>query len=438
MESEALDLSATAPTRGLVSRIFAWLRTRTFRSLRHRDYRLYFLGQIVSFTGSWMQSAALMWLVYSITQDPLWPPLMLVAQVGPTILLGTYGGAIADRVPKRRLIFTTQLGFLLTTLGFLFVTLTGFASPFVILGLQIMNGIIQSADLPARLSFVPELVPREDLMNAVSLNAMLFNAARAVGPGLTGLAFLLSDAVVAAGYFTERGPTILGAIGCFVFNAITYLVVLVALTRITCPGAVKPKAEGDSKWDGFRLAWASPQLGGLLVVSGLLCVFAWPTLTMFPAYTKTVLLRSEKEYSLLVSALGFGALLAALTAASFGTPQRRGRFLLLGLVCTWVGILGLFLTTAMLPALAVTAILGFGLIIYLATGQSTLQLEASDESRGRMMALWAMMLSASAPIGHLCAGIAAQHYPVPDVLLVLLAGVSLGGLALVRLVLRHF
>ena len=163
MESETFTPSMTPahlPGRRPGRSVLGVLRDRTFRSLRHPDYRRYFFGQIVSFTGSWMQSAALMWLIYDLTADPLWPPLMLVAQVGPTLLLGTWGGTLADRLPKRRLIMATQFGFLVTALVLAGVTVAGLASPWVLLAIQLLNGVLQSADLPARLSFAPDLVPR--------------------------------------------------------------------------------------------------------------------------------------------------------------------------------------------------------------------------------------------------------------------------------------
>ena len=417
MESD-LTTPALAPDRSLLGT----LRGRTFRSLRHPDYRRYFFGQIVSFTGSWMQSAALMWLIYDLTADPLWPPLMLVAQVGPTLLLGTWGGDLADRLPKRRLIVATQFGFLVTALTFAAVTATGQATPWALLAIQLLNGVLQSADLPARLSFAPDLVPRADLINAVSLNSMVFNSARAVGPALAGGAFLLADAASSAGLTGGLRPTLVGAVGCFLFNAASYVAVLVALNRITADGRGLPRPAGQSVWEGFRVAWASPQVRGLLLLSGALCVFAWPALTLFPAFTKTVLGHSEKEYSVLVSSLGVGALLSALTTATFGTSARRGAFLVGGAALATVGLAGLAASASLPPALLSTAALGYGLVLYLSTGQSALQLDSTAATRGRVMALWAMMLSASAPVGHLAAGFAAQRVPVPHVFAALAAG----------------
>lgn len=417
-DNQPSDAPAEPTRRGLIGA----LRETTFRSLRHRNYRLYFFGQIVSFTGSWMQSAALMWLVYDATHNPLWPPLLLVGQVGPTLLFGPLGGMLADRLPKRRLIFFTQLAFLVSTVVMVLLIASDLAAPAVLLAGAVVNGLIQAIDLPARLAFVPDLVPRDDLINAVSLNSMLFNSARAVGPAISGLVFLLADAVVPL--LPGSRAVTLGAIWCFGFNAISYLAVLAALRRIDCPEAQRKPDAGGSPLDGVRYLLRHPSLGLLLMLTGGMCVFAWPALTLFPAYTDKVLHRAEKEYSVLVSALGAGALVAALVNATFGRVARRGPFLVAGTVLACGGLVGLAFAGTLAGAFGFAMLLGFGLILFLSTGQSTLQLSVTDAVRGRVMALWAMTLSAGAPIGHLLAGFAAQRYPVPDILLVLAGGVG--------------
>ncbi len=421
------------------SDLFALLRDHTFRSLRHRNYRLYFLGQIVSFTGSWMQSAALMWLAFDQTGDPFWPPLLLVAQVGPTVLLGTWAGHLADRRPKRGLIIATQSAFLGTACILTFLVASDLTSPWLFLGVQLVNGLIQALDLPARLAFVPDLVPREDLINAVSLNSLLFNAARAVGPALAGLVFLAADRVIGHGWLPGSRPATLGAVWCFTFNALSYGAVLLALRAISAPGlpdSVRSRV-GDSTWDGVRYVLKRPQLAGLLAATGLLCVFAWPALSLFPAYTRLALGHAEKEYSVLVSSLGAGALGAALTTATFGTVGRRGFFLGMGSALTAVGLGLLALASQFGSAAASAGCLGFGMILFLSTGQSAMQLAVEDATRGRVMALWAMALAGSAPVGHLLAGAAASVWPVRDVLTGMAAGTGATAVGVLALVLRR-
>jgi MFS family permease len=420
------------PTRG---GLLAALRQTTFRSLRHPNYRRYFYGQIVSFTGSWMQSAALMWLMFDRTGDPRWPSWLLVAQVGPTLLLGTWGGHLADRLPKRRLVFGTQAAFLVNAVLLTLFVATGLAVPALILALQVVSGVVQAIDLPARLAFVPDLVPKEDLINAVGLNSLLFNSARAIGPAVAGVLFLAADAVVPL-LPEGTSPVTLGAIGCFALNALSFLAVLLALRGIR----VEPLSSDDgnssprSALDGIRYLWARPALGGLVAFTLVMCIFGWPLLTLLPAYTRLTLGLAEKSYSLLVSVLGAGALLAALTTATFGTVGRRAAFLVLGAGATAAGLFGLAVVAALPAAAGCCACVGFGLILFLSTGQSTLQLAVPDDMRGRVMAIWAMTLSASAPLGHLLAGEAVTAFGVERVLSAMAAGAGLVAAGLAALV----
>jgi MFS family permease len=413
------------------------LRDTTFRSLRHPNYRRYFLGQIVSFTGTWMQSAALMWLLYDRTGDPRWPSWLLVAQVGPTLLLGPWGGGLADRVPRRRLVLATQSAFLVHAVVLTFLIAFDLAPPFLILGFMVVSGVIQAVDLPARLAFVPELVPREDLINAVGLNSLLFNSARALGPAMTGLIFLLAEAVLPA-FPPGTSPVTVGAVACFSFNALSFLAVLLALRGIRVAERTgAKKTDAGSHWDGIRYLRAHPSLGGLVLLTLAVCVFGWPLITILPAYTDVRLGAAGKTYSVLVSAVGAGALCAALTTATFGRPDRRAYFLVAGTGVMALGLFAISQTTETAPAAAGCAAMGFGMILYLSTGQSTLQLAVPDEKRGRVLALWAMTLSASAPLGHLAAGIAVTAFGVDTVLLGMAGGVAATTTLLLGVVLRR-
>lgn len=433
MEHEAPRTSDPPPSRrGLL----AALKETTFRSLRHRNYRRYFFGQIVSFVGSWMQSAALMWLLYDRTGDPRWPSWVLVAQIGPTLLLGTWGGGLADRYPKLRLVFTTQTAFLVHAVVLTLLVAFDLAAPLLVLALMVISGVIQAVDLPARLAFVPELVPKEDLINAVALNALLFNSARAIGPALAALVFLVSEAVAPA-VSPQTSPVTLGVVACFGLNAVSFLAVLVALRGIEVPGdAPAAKPERGGAWDGFRYLRERPTMGAILLLTLLLCVFGWPLVTLLPAYTRVQLGRGEQTYSLLVSAVGAGALVAALTTATFGSTARRGKFLVTGAAVAAAGLFAMSQAARPELAAAACAAVGFGLILYLSTGQSTLQLAVPDDRRGRVMALWAMTLSASAPLGHLLAGHAVTVVGLRPVLLAMALGAGVVAAALTALALR--
>lgn len=408
------------------------LRNRTFRSLQHRNYKLYFFGQLVSFTGSWIQTTAIMWLAYDLTGDPGWPAYLLVAQVGPTLLLGPLGGTIADRFPKRGIILATQCAFMLNAFLLAVFVATDLLSPGLLIAMQLVSGIIQGIDLPTRLAVVAELVPKDDVVNAVGLNSLLFNSARAVGPAVAGLFFVIAKAL------SEVWPTLpvsrLGAFGCFSVNAISYVAVLWALSRIQLPPPCPKHSDRGPFWDGLRYLISRRDLAALVVLTGSFCTFAWPVLTLFPPYTKLVLERAEGSYSLLLSSFGSGALVGALTTATFGSIQRRGQFLLIGATAGWLGLFLLFLVNVLPLAMLACLVLGFGMVLYLSTGQSTLQTSVPPPVRGRAMAIWAMMLSASSLPGNLTAGLLAREYSVPDVLLVMLAGVAVTLVGLIALV----
>jgi MFS family permease len=412
--------------------LFATLRDTTFRSLRHRNYRRYFLGQIVSFIGSWMQSAALMWLLYDRTGDPRWPSWVLVAQVGPTVLLGTWGGGLADRLSRRKLIIATQSAFLVHATLLTLLIAFNLIPPVLVLVLMAVSGVIQAVDLPARLAFLPDLVPTEDLINAVGLNSLLFNSARALGPALAALLFLVADSVVPLLPAGTSAVTA-GAVACFALNAVSFLAVLIALLGIVDPAAtlVTRSCPGGT-WDGFRYLRERSALGALVILTLVLCVFGWPLITILPAYTRTQLGRSEQTFGLLVSAVGLGALAASLMVATFATAARRSAYLVGGPTIAALGLLGVAIADRPEAAALGCAAAGFGLVLYLSTGQSTLQLAVPADRRGRVLALWAMTLSASAPIGHLLAGHAVTLVGVRPVVLAMSAGaaVSTGALAL--------
>jgi MFS family permease len=409
--------------------MLAALKATTFRSLRHRNYRRYFAGQVVSFVGTWMQSAALMWLMYDRTGDPRWPSWLIVAQIGPTLLLGPWGGSLADRHPKRKLVLTTQSAFLGNAILLTLVVASGLSLPGVVLALVAVNGLVQAVDLPTRLAFVPDLVPKEDLINAIGLNSLVFNSARMVGPALAGVLFLLASA--ARPRLPEGAePVTVAATACFALNAASFLAVLYALRRIPEPHATLRHDRG-SIWDGLRYLRDHPAMGGLVLLTFVVCVFGWPVITVLPAYTRLQLHLKEDTYSLLLSSLGGGALVAALTIATFGKIERRGAFLLLGTSAAAAGLWRLGFAHGVWSAGASCIGIGFGLILYLSTGQSTLQLALPDAKRGRVMAWWAMALSASAPLGHLLAGEAvARLEEAGPVLLGMSAGIAEAALAL--------
>ncbi|GIW81102.1 MAG: hypothetical protein KatS3mg105_2909 [Gemmatales bacterium] len=218
------SLSAPPAARGLP----------TFRSLRHRNYRLFFFGQVVSLQGVWIQQTGLIWLAHELTGQSKWPALISAVQIFPTCFLGIWGGALADRFPKRSLIFCTQCGLMALSLLLAAFVLAGPVDPYLLLVISLGVGLIQAVDVPARLSFVVDLVGRDDVMNAVALNSLSFNVARGVGPAIAGWILVFFG----AGY-------------CFLLNGLSYLAVLWALIRMDLQVAAPPQPGGRTWRDIF-------------------------------------------------------------------------------------------------------------------------------------------------------------------------------------------
>lgn len=388
-------------------------RLGTFRALRHRNYRLYFAGQIVSLTGSWVQTAALMWLAYDLTSQSRWPALVSAAQVLPTLLLGVWGGGLADRLPRRPLIFAAQTGLLILAVALAGIVALGQATPEVLLLLSLGVGVVHAIDTPARLAFVIDLVGRDDLMNAVALNSLVFNVARAVGPALGGV------------LLPAFGPA-----ACFLVNALTFAAVLGALAAMHLPPhAPRVVPEGAAApAGGFRHLARRRDLLLLIGLAGAMAFFGWPLLSLLPAVADRQLNAGNAGYSWMLSAIGSGALVGALLVASYGTPARRRRFLVSGVLTGVLSLLGLALARSLPLAVACCALSGCGLILFFATGQATLQLGADEHNRGRIMGIWLMVLSGAQPAGNLAGGLLADRFGVAPVLAGGAAGIALAAL----------
>ncbi len=394
-------------------------RPGTFRALRHRNYRLYFTGQIVSLTGSWVQTAALTWLAYDLTRQSLWPALVGTAQVLPTLLLGVLGGGLADRWPRRPLIFLSQAGLLLLALALAGMVLCGLATPAGLLAVAVLIGVVNAVDTPARLTFVMDMVGRDDLLNAVALNSLVFNVARAVGPA------------ACAGLLPLLGPG-----SCFLLNGLTFLAVLAALLAMRLPPpAAGPHRRRGSTLDSFRYLAGRPFLVLLVLLAGALAFFGWPLLALLPALADQHLHAGDAGYAWMLSGVGSGALVGALLVASFGSLARRLFFLGGGVVLGVVSLLGLAQAHALSLAVFFCALSGCGLILFFATAQAAMQLGADEHNRGRIMGIWLMVLSGAQPAGNLVSGTLADDWGVPAVLLLQSAGIALAvaGVALLGL-----
>ncbi len=387
-----------------------------FRALRHRNYRLFFVGQSVSLVGSWVQMTALMWLAFDLTGTSRWPALVAAVQLAPAFLLGAWGGVLADCVPKRALVFQTQAALLLLALVLAGLVLAGAATVWHLLAISAAIGVVNAVDLPTRLAFLVEMVGREDLVNAVALNSLLFNVARAAGPALGALLL-----------------PVWGAGACFLLNAVSYVAVLAALARMR---VAEPAAtpERPSGWRalvaGFRFVAGHPRLGLLLPMTGAMALFGWPLLALLPALAHR-LGAGGGGYSSMLSAIGVGALAAALLVATFGSMRRRRAFLAAGVLVAAAGLAALSVVPTLPLAVCCCGLVGCGLILFFATSQSVFQLAAGDHNRGRVMGIYSIVLSGANPLGNLLAGPAADRWGEPLVLRVLgLAMVAVAAIVL--------
>jgi MFS family permease len=388
-----------------------WLPA-TFRALRHRNYRLYFVGQIVSLTGSWLQTAALTWLAYDLTRQSRWPALVGAAQVLPALLLGVWGGSLADRWPRRTLIVLTQSGLLLLALLLAGMIALGAATPWGLLAASLLIGVVNAIDTPARLAFVIDMVGRDDLINAVALNSLIFNLARALGPAC--------------------GAVLLPALGpgpCFLLNGLTFAAVLAALAAMRLPRAGPRRLErpAGSLLDSLRSLARRRDLVLLVALAAALAFFGWPLQALLPALSDQRLGAGEAGYAWMLSGIGGGALVGALLVASYGSLSRRRAFLGAGVVVGVAALLGLAVTKGLPVAVLSCALSGCGLILFFATGQAMMQLGADEHNRGRVMGIWLAVLSGAAPAGNLATGFFADCWGVQAVLLGMAGGITLAG-----------
>ncbi len=370
-----------------------------FSALRHRNFRLYWSGQLVSLVGTWMQSVAQGWLMHRLTHSAFWLGLLGFTQFLPVMLLSLWAGAVIDRMDRRRLLVLTQGAALLQAAVLATVVTTGVVQPWMVLTLAGVFGIINAFDMPARQSFVVELVGKEDLGNAIALNSAAFNSARVVGPAVAGV--LLAT---------------VGEGGCFWLNALSYVAVLASLARLNLPKREfyrRGRALGSSLMEGVRYAWGVRPLRNLLL---LLCVTAgigFQYQLLLPVYARDILHAGPRVYGLLVTAFGAGALLGAVRLTGRSARPGLRRNLLLGLSACGGG-LALFAWSRAIPlSLAAGALAGFGLIVYVASTNTLLQLTTEDRFRGRVMSLYTLMFAGTAPIGALGSGLIAQRWGAP-------------------------
>jgi len=390
----------------------AHLRT-TFRSLQHRNYRLYWTGQLVSLIGTWMQSVAQAWLMHRLTSSAFMLGFLGFAQFLPVLLLSLWAGVIVDSIDKRKLLLITQAAFLVQAVLLATAVSTGIVQPWMVLALAFVFGTINAVDLPARQSFVVELAGKDDLSNAIALNSAAFNVARIIGPAVAGI--LLAT---------------VGEAGCFWLNAVSYIAVIWSIWRMDLPARVGARFQLEraleNMKEGVRYARSTRPLRNLLVLLGLTAGLGFQYMILLPVYVRDILKADAKVYGLLVSAFGLGSLLSAALMTRKQERRDLRRNIFIGLLTAAIGM-GTFAWSRALPlSLAMGFLAGFGLILYVATTNTLIQITTEDRYRGRVMSLYTLMFVGTAPIGSLISGSIAQRWGAP-VATTVSATVLLGG-----------
>jgi len=365
-----------------------------FRALRHPNFRLFFAGQAVSLIGTWMQMVGQNWLVYDLTKSSFW--LGVIGFLGslPILLFSLFGGAVADRVPKRPLIIGFQS--VLLTLAFVLGLLTamGWIALWHVAVLAFLIGLVGAFEIPARQSFLIEMVGKEDLGNAIALNAAMFNSARLIGPALAG-------------------PLIdwAGTASCFFFNSASFLAVLLGLLLMKVPPSQRPARTGsvfESTLDGLRYMRQNPPVLALVAMVGMVTIFGWSYTVLMPIFADQILHRGARGYATLMSMSGVGAVTAALTLAAITDRVRPRRLAFTGLGIFCVAVTAMALSKWYWLSAACMVFVGFGHVMFFATSNTTLQRRVPDEMRGRVMGIYAFVFMGFFPLGSLQAGLVAH------------------------------
>jgi MFS family permease len=394
------------------------------RALKHRNYRLFFSGQLISLTGTWMQSVAESWLVYRLTGSSALLGMSAFCSQIPVFLFATVGGTVADRAHRHHIIVATQTASMLLPLILAALTLSGHVRVWHIFTLAGCLGVVNAFDIPARQAFLVDMVGRDDLMNAIALNSSMVNGARIVGPAVAGI-------LVAA----------VGEGWCFLINGVSYLGVIAGLLMMRLPDRRRdaPRLAGTHPIEGFRFVARTAPVRALLLLLGVVSFAGMPYAVLMPVFAESILHGGARGLGLLMGASGCGALAGALTLASRSGVRGLGRWVVVSASCFGVALTLFSLSrTFWLSALLLVPV-GASMMVQMASSNTLIQAMVPDALRGRVMAVYSMMFMGMAPFGALWAGWVAERIGAPHTVViggvVCAGGAALFGLRLPSL--RH-
>lgn len=371
-----------------------------FRALRHRNFALFWSGQLISLVGTWMQTTAQSWLVYRLTGSPLALGVVAFAASLPSFFLTIVAGVVGDRLDRRRVLIVAQS--LMMAQAFILAALTyaGVVQFWHVIVMAALLGIVSAVEMPTRQAFLVEMVGREDLMNAIALNSSIFNAARIVGPAAAGL--------VIAG---------IGEAPAFLLNAVSFGAVIAGLLLIrTTPVRRAPAA--STPWRdliaGLRYVRADARITSLIALVAVPSLFGWSYTTQLPLFADRVLGLGAEGYGRLLTATGVGALVAALALAGMGHFRRKGLLVTIGSLAFAAMLLALSFARDGMLAGGLLMIIGWATVTHLATTNTLLQTGVDDAFRARVLGVYIWTVNGLAPFGQLAIGAVAQATSAPD------------------------
>ncbi|MBX3015829.1 MAG: MFS transporter [Caldilineaceae bacterium] len=369
---------------------------KTFAALRHRNFQLFVLGQLISSVGTWMQIIAQGWLVYELSQSELALGIVGFASALPALFITPWGGVIVDRVPKRTLLVITQTASMIFAFILAALTMMGIVEVWHVVALAVGLGVVNAFDGPARQAFVVEMVGREDLPNAIALNSMTFNGARIFGPAIGGILL----AAVGAGW-------------CFFWNGLTFLAVILGLIAMRLPPH-QVSALRLSPWQqlqsGVAYANSIEKVRALLMMAFIISCFGITYSTILPAFVDKNLQQDATAFGALNTAAGIGAIITAYFIARYGDHGQRGQWLAISAIAFPIVLCGFALNRSYPVALILGVFLGMGFMSQFTLINTLLQTNISDEMRGRVMSLYTLTFFGFTPFGNLAIGAVAEQW----------------------------
>ncbi|MCL4457385.1 MAG: MFS transporter [Nitrospirae bacterium] len=366
-----------------------------FSALYVRDFRLFWLGQVISLSGTWMHSVAQSWLVYSLTKSPLYLGIVASLSSLPILLFTLFGGMVADRYPKRNILIITQI---MSVIPALIIAVLADANIIAVWHVGITAfflGTVNAFDVPARQAFLAELVGKADITNAIALNSAAFNGARIIGPVIAG--FIIAG---------------IGIPACFYLNAVSFVPVIFALSKIKAKGSIKAYQTGIFAGiaDGWGFVKKERPVMHIMSLISVFSLFGIPYITLLPVLAGEILQVGAKGLSFLVASAGAGSLLAAMMIVFKGEIEKKEIYMPLSALIFSISIMGISFSENFYVSMIFIFFAGWGIVSFLATSNSFIQHAVPDFLRGRVMSLYTLVFLGFAPVGNSIIGIAADFF----------------------------